>query len=73
MDKAAFVSSSRVVASRLQGEFGALVGPWRETTANLGIDVTAGLPRRVRGRTAKAKARISAAARRSRRLANQRP
>eukprot|EP00959_Pyramimonas_sp_CCMP1952_P164583 3440595-Pyramimonas_sp.AAC.1 len=73
MDKVEFVSSYKVVSPRLQGEFGPLLGPRRETAVSHGTDVTAGVPRRVRGRAAKAKARLSAAVRRTRRLAMQRP
>eukprot|EP00959_Pyramimonas_sp_CCMP1952_P233995 4889571-Pyramimonas_sp.AAC.1 len=62
MDKVACVASSKVIF-RHEEAFGPLVGPPLEATVDMRIDFTAGTSRRVRGRNAKAKARLSHAAR----------
>ena len=60
------------MSSRLYRIFGPLVGSHRETTLNLGIDFTCEASRRVRGHNTKTKVRLSAAARRTKRLVKQR-
>ncbi|CAK0864640.1 unnamed protein product, partial [Prorocentrum cordatum] len=71
MDKIGFVTSRKPLSDALEAKLRPLAGAGKASVVNLGIDFAAGKPIRSAGggRGAKLKARLAAAAKKSRRLA----